>query len=79
MPFVSFSSTNLTHPSSSPCGADVSSILTDLKAIHTQKHHLGSCFSCVCLWVCVRARGCVCVLRWRVCTKLPCVFLNLIV
>lgn len=44
-------SSNLPHPFCSPCGADVSSILVDPKATHTQKHHLGPCFSC----------GCVCV------------------
>ncbi len=53
---VSFASANFPHPSSSPCGADVSSILTDPKATHTRKHHLGPCFSCACACVCV---GCV--------------------
>lgn len=66
---VSFSSANLPHPSSSPCGADVSSILTNPKATHTQKHHLGPCFSCACVCVCVWA-------VWYVCTILPCAFLD---
>lgn len=51
--------------SSSPCGADVSSILTDPKATHTQKHHLGPCFSCACVWN-----------VWYVCRNLSCVYLS---
>lgn len=64
---VLLASTNLPHPSLSPCGADVCSILTDPKATHTWKHHLGPCFSC--------ARVSV----WAACRNLSCVYLNVTV
>lgn len=81
---VSFSSANLPHPSSSPCGADVSSILTSPKATYTRKHHLGPCFSCawcVSVWyvcrkstMCISGCNCVCVIYMY-----KCIFIHLCV